>query len=264
MTASGNGVTGGNTTGITNGWMRCFHPVASAPARLVCFPHAGGSASSFHGLSAELADTVEVLVVQYPGRHDRLGDPVPTDLLELADHLVNPVLDYVDRPVGFFGHSMGATVAFEVARRLAAVDRDIHVLFASSRSAPSCPKPRTAPIEDGEILSELVLLNGIAADAINNDELLRLIMPALRADYRAVASYRYRPGPPLRCQVVVLLGRDDPLVTLDDVAGWSLHTSADTDLRVFDGGHFYLDGQRSAVASLVRQRLTQIRPPDAS
>ena len=118
-------------------WLRRFHPAADAPVRLVCFPHAGGSASFYFPGSAALADGCDVSALQYPGRQDRRHEPNVDDIGVLADRIA-PVLEPLfDRPVVFFGHSMGAVLAFEVARRLEARGHEPALLFASGRRAPS-------------------------------------------------------------------------------------------------------------------------------
>src|SRR5215203_6385281 len=102
-------------------WARCFHPAPDAPAQLVCFPHAGGSASFYFPVSAQLSPTAEVFALQYPGRQDRRKESSPDDLATLADQVYEALRPRLkDRPTTFFGHSMGATLAFEVARRLEA------------------------------------------------------------------------------------------------------------------------------------------------
>lgn len=105
----------------TGAWVRRFHPDGrDAAHRLICFPHAGGSASFYFPVSRALTPGVDVLAIQYPGRQDRRHEPCIDSIAALADALAEEVRPWCDRPVTFFGHSMGATLAFEVARRLEA------------------------------------------------------------------------------------------------------------------------------------------------
>jgi pyochelin biosynthesis protein PchC len=94
-------------------WLRCYRPVDDPAIRLVCFPHAGGAASAFLPFTRRLDADVEVLAVQYPGRQDRRGEPFVDSVNGLVDGLLPALLTRADRPLAFFGHSMGATVAFE-------------------------------------------------------------------------------------------------------------------------------------------------------
>src|SRR4051794_9909349 len=135
-------------------WLRRFHPAPQAAARLVCLPHAGGSASYYHPLSAALSPAVEAVAVQYPGRQDRRSEPLVDDLLVLADRLADALADEPG-PLALFGHSMGAVLAFEVARRLEREGREIAALFVSGRRAPTAHRDEWLHrVGDAELLDE--------------------------------------------------------------------------------------------------------------
>ncbi|EST36340.1 thioesterase II family protein [Streptomyces roseochromogenus] len=234
-------------------WIRRYHPRPDAAARLVCLPHAGGSATFYHPVSASLPASVDVLAVQYPGRQDRRNEPCADSIQELADHVTSVLLPWTDRPLLFFGHSMGATLGFEVARRL---ERDhgvvLHALFASARRAPSCPRDESVHLRDDDgLIAEMRNLSGTDSAILDDEELIRMALPAIRADYRAAETYRYEPGPNLRCPIVGLVGDDDPKVTVDEARAWSRHTDASFDLHVFQGGHFYLTSHQREVLDLL-------------
>lgn len=118
-------------------WVRRYHPAPEARHRLFCLPYAGGSASYFLPVARALSPHVDVLAVQYPGRQDRRHEPCVESVEELADLLVDIVKPWADRPLSLFGHSMGASVAFELALRLEALGIVPHSLFASGRRAPA-------------------------------------------------------------------------------------------------------------------------------
>ncbi|MEV0538159.1 alpha/beta fold hydrolase, partial [Kitasatospora sp. NPDC050463] len=124
-------------------WLRRFHPGPEGGPRLVCFPHAGGSAPYFHPVSRDLSPVLDVLAVQYPGRQERRHEPRITDIADLADALMAEIGPLADRPLAFFGHSMGAVVAFEVALRLRERGVTPVALFASGRRAPSAVREET-------------------------------------------------------------------------------------------------------------------------
>ncbi|MBQ0851996.1 thioesterase [Streptomyces sp. BH-SS-21] len=226
----------------TNAWVRRFRPAPDAGARLVCFPHAGGAASFYFPVARTLHPRVDVLAVQYPGRQERRSEKPFTDIGTLADlsfAALRPVL--TERPV-LFGHSMGAVVAFEVARRM---EREGGVppaaLVVSGRRAPSRHREESVHLRSDEgVIAELKLLNGTDNSLLDDEELLRMFLPALRADYRAVETYTYVPGPALGCPVTVFTGDRDPQVTMDEALAWREHTTGPFDLEVFEGGHFYL------------------------
>lgn len=239
-------------------WFRRFRTPGNASARLVCFPHAGGSASFYYPFARALAPDVEVLAVQYPGRQDRSREPGIDDVGVLADGVVAALLPLLDdRPMALFGHSMGATVGYEVARRLehgAGVRPEL--LFASGRRAPSRHRAESVHLKDDEGLADHIRqLGGTYGDLLSDPDLLRMILPAVRVDYRAIETYRHRPGPELNCPVVVLTGSDDPVVTVDEAVDWSRHTTRGHTLDVFPGGHFFLNDVRDEVVALVAGRM---------
>lgn len=118
-------------------WIRRFHPAGPASARLVCLPHAGGAASYYFSLSRALSPGVEVLAIQYPGRQERQLERRRETVAELADEITEVIRPLADQPLYLFGHSLGATVAFEVARRLEAADVKLAHMFVSARRAPA-------------------------------------------------------------------------------------------------------------------------------
>ena len=235
-------------------WIRRFHPAPAAKARLVCFPHAGGSASYFHPVSSALSPSVEVLAVQYPGRQDRRTDPLVDDLFVLADQLTE-ILGAEPGPLAFFGHSMGAIVAFELARRLEAAGRPPAVLIVSGSRAPSAPRSATAPADDEALIEELTSLGGTDASLLRDPELLKLFLPALRSDYRALAAYRRPEGGPLSCPIVAMVGDRDHQVPAAQVEAWAAETDAEFELRIYPGGHFYLAEQAAAVTAAIEEDL---------
>ncbi|MCR6487192.1 alpha/beta fold hydrolase [Amycolatopsis sp. OK19-0408] len=237
-------------------WIRRFHPAPSATARLVCFPHAGGSASYFHPVSAALSPAVEVLAVQYPGRQDRHTEPLVDDLFVLADGLAEVLAAETAGPVAFFGHSMGASLAFEVARRLEPRGTRLLGLFVSGRRAPTAARDeRTHEKDDEGLLAEVKRLSGTDAQVLENDELVRMVLPALRSDYKAAELYHYRPGADVSCPVVALIGDHDPKVTEAEARQWAAHTSGGFELKTYPGGHFYLNEHAAAVTRLIGERL---------
>ncbi|MER5483572.1 alpha/beta fold hydrolase [Streptomyces sp. NPDC002812] len=243
-------------------WIRSFRPCEDAGVRLLCFPHAGGAAGFYFPLAQALAPDVEVLAVQYPGRQDRLREPGVDDVRVLADGVVAALLPLLDdRPLALFGHSMGATVGYEVARRL---EHEAGVrpalLFASGRRAPSRNREEWAHLkDDAGLAEELRLLGGTGGALLADPDILRMVLPAVRVDYRAIETYRHRPGAELGCPIVVLTGADDPRVTLDEAADWRHHTHAGHTLDVFPGGHFYLNEVMEEIAGLIADRISALR-----
>ncbi|MER6030041.1 alpha/beta fold hydrolase [Streptomyces sp. NPDC001851] len=239
-------------------WFRRFGTAGAGARRLFCFPHAGGAASAYLRLSQALSPAVEVLSTQYPGRQDRRLEPGVEDLGVLADLLAEQVRrEAGGRPYAFFGHSMGAIVAYETARRLdrQAGSGPVH-LFVSGRRAPSTgPHRSDRLLGDAQLRAEIRRLGGTGSRVLDDPELMEMIMPVLRADYRALAGYAWEPGRPLDCPLTVLVGDADPVVTVEEAAAWRELSTAPTAVRVFTGGHFYLDDRTQDVAEVIVSRL---------
>lgn len=244
---------------LSENWLRVYRPAPAAAVRLVCFPHAGGSASFFFPMVQPLAPDVEVVAVQYPGRQDRRGEPNVGSIPELADQSFAALRRLADRPLALFGHSMGAVLAYEVALRM----RDAGLpgpvrLFASGRRAPSRYRDERVHLApDHRIIAELRLLSGTNASLLADPELLEMIMPAVRSDYRAIETYRHDPQRRLDRPITVLTGDDDPRVTMDEARAWAEHTTAPIDLHVLTGGHFFLVDRSDQVIALLRQQLSR-------
>ncbi|MFJ9891310.1 thioesterase II family protein [Streptomyces sp. NPDC091287] len=239
-------------------WIRRFHASAAdgaARVPLVCFPHAGGSASYFHTLSRLLSPTVEVLAVQYPGRQDRRAESAVDDVRELAAGVVAALEPWADRRPAYFGHSMGAIVAFEAARI-----SEPTVLFASGRRAPSTHRSEAFHLlDDDALIAETKRLSGVSAALLDDLEMRELVLPPLRADYRAIETYRPGRDAVVATPVEVLLGDRDPRVTEYEARAWEAHTTGEFACTVFrGGGHFYLSDRTDELAALITDRLARL------
>ncbi len=240
---------------VDSEWLRRFavpggDSATAGGTTLVCFPHAGGAASAYVPLARALAPEVAVLSVQYPGRQDRRHERPLDDIGELADALAAEVRRGPEGPYAFFGHSMGAVLAYETARRLREDGRTgpSH-LFLSGRRAPALdPSPHDRLLTDDDVMAAVRRLGGTTPAVLDDPELREMVMPALRADYRAVGSYGWRPGAPLSVPIGVFVGDSDPVVTVEQASAWRDFTTAPTTLEVFPGGHFYLDRHLPAIA----------------
>ncbi|MEV5878587.1 alpha/beta fold hydrolase [Streptomyces sp. NPDC052101] len=240
-------------------WFRNFRPAPDAPVRLICLPHAGGAASFYFPVAAALSPRVEVLAVQYPGRQDRRHEPAATDLETLAGQIAEALGPWTDRPYALFGHSMGAIVGFEAARRLEAEGRGPVELFVSGRRAPALDRAGDwQPGTDEEVVAEIRALNGTGSELLDDEETLRMILPALRADYGAVRRYRYRPGPALHCPVTAFTGDEDPRADIAEVRAWQQHTGSAFRMNVLPGGHFFLVDRQDDVLAAIEERLAGV------
>jgi surfactin synthase thioesterase subunit len=237
-------------------WIRRYRRVPGG-VPLFCFPHAGGAASYFHPWSASLAPGIEVLAVQYPGRENRTVERCVTNIADLADQIHAALGPSLPGTFAFFGHSMGAILAFEVARRIARDQgRGPAHLFVSGRPAP--PRRRNRNLHRAAnpvLIAELRSQGGTDPRILAHSEMLELILPVMRADYTASETYLFEPGPLLSCDITAMTGDRDDLHTIEEVAEWSACTTGAFNLRVYPGGHFYLDGCRARVLEVISSAL---------
>ncbi|HVF55642.1 MAG TPA: thioesterase domain-containing protein [Pyrinomonadaceae bacterium] len=217
---------------------------ASARIRLFCFPYAGGSAAIYRSWQSALQPGVEVCPVQLPGRGSRMREPSFTRIGPLLAAAAEALRPYMDMPFAFFGHSMGAIVSFELARLLR---REYGLmprhLFLSGRSAPQTPDADsvTYNLPDEEFVEELHNLGGTPKEVLEHPELLRLMMPVVRADFEVSQTYRYTSEPPLDCPFTVFGGLEDVDASRERLEAWREHTSGAFSLRMFPGNHFFLN-----------------------
>ncbi|NGO72894.1 thioesterase II family protein [Streptomyces boncukensis] len=245
------------TTNDTESWLRAYAPAPDAPIRLVCLPHAGGSASFWRPVATALSPKVDVVAVQYPGRQDRRHEPFVDDLHELARRVHDVLAALEDRPTALFGHSMGATLAFEVAQLMEPHRPAVH-LFVSGRRAPSVQRDESMHLRDDDaLLAEMRAMDGTDSALLQDEEIMRMALPVVRNDYRAAETYTWTPGEPLSCPVTALVGDDDPKAAVPEVEAWARHSSGPFAMEVVSGGHFALVDHSDRVLELVTGALEQ-------
>jgi surfactin synthase thioesterase subunit len=218
-------------------------------SRLVCLPYAGGNGTIYETWTKWLPPEVELWAPDLPAREQRMLE-APVEDMELLVAGLAGELRSDDRPTTLFGHSFGALVAFETARRLQQDARPVRCLAVSGMAAPRTLPDRPAPT-DAEILASL-RSHGVAPEEFfQQPDLLELVLPGLRADYRMALGYRYRRGPKLSAPVFALGGTHDPAVPAEGLAAWAEESEGDCRTRMWEGGHMYLLDQVEEVAGFV-------------
>lgn len=205
---------------------------------------------------------VELCAVQLPGRETRLRERPIHSLEAIVGEVLRHIVAYLDRPAVFFGHSMGALVAYEVARGLASSGAEgISALVVSGRRAPHLPDP-DPPIHglgDAEFVDRLQhRYGGIPEEVRRHADVMALLLPGLRADVTALERYAHEPGIVLSCPVLAFGGRDDARVPSSDLAAWEHVTSGPSAMRLFRGGHFFVQTESAAVVEVVSMTLASV------
>jgi medium-chain acyl-[acyl-carrier-protein] hydrolase len=234
------------------------YPRPEATLRLLCFPYAGAGASVFQHWPNQLPASVEVWAAQPPGREHRIGESPLRTVDALAEQAVAAGGPAFDEPYVLFGHSLGACVVYEIARRLRATSRpDPLHLIASGRRAPHLEsvldRPPMHTLSDEEFIERLRELDGTPAQVLADEQMMELLLPVLRADTEAAETYDVDEAslPEISCPVTALGGTDDTYIPREHVAGWAQTTSGSFDLEMLSGGHFFIDDRSEAVTDLV-------------
>ena len=238
-------------------------PFAGPPAtmRLFVFPHAGSGASSYHFLARAFKDDpIEVCLIQYPGREIRLKEAPCDDMEAMVSSLDCDLRSLLaESAFAFLGHSMGSLVAYEWTRRLVESGGPFpQRLFLSGRQAPQCPVPNL-PVESmsDEAFIDAVgrRYNAIPAELISNFEILSLVLPSLRADFKLMARHQDRPREPLNIGFTLVNGADDPWVDKESIEAWQVQSLLPIERHWLPGGHFYLSDAMPTVRQLILQTL---------
>lgn len=243
-------------------WLRRFSGLLSPGFRLLCLPHAGGSASFFRDWRKHLEPDVELLAVQYPGREERYGEAPAASLEAMAACIAEACAGLDERPLALFGHSMGAAVAYEVALALQGRGRAPLHLFVSAHPPPHRQRGGSLHRQaDAALLADVRRQSDGLPWALDEPAVRELFLPALRADYRLIERYRRERVEPLDCPVSLLLGEDDDEVNDDEALAWAAASRCGLDVRHFAGGHFYLRAQRRVVLEHLGGWLASYREP---
>ena len=244
-----------------NSWVSCPRPSPNPALRLFCFPYSGAAAAIYYPWADTLPPTIEVCPVQLPGHGTRLSETLITRLAPLVDATAAALEPYFDRPFAFFGHSMGALLSFELARRLRhAGQSGPRALFVSGHGAPQLrdPNPPLHQLPEPEFIEKLRELNGTPEDVLHHVELLQLLTPILRADFAVCETYVYPQEPPLNCPLSAYGGLGDAYVSREELQAWHAQTTGAFNIRMFPGDHFYLNTARPYLLQALARELDQI------
>jgi surfactin synthase thioesterase subunit len=223
---------------------------------LYIFPHAGGSAQYYVPFANAFSSEIKRIAVQYPGQRGTHDLASFTSIQDLADGVCQKLSPPAsDGDIAFFGHSMGALLAFEVARRFEAAGRPIAALFVSAAAAPGRIGYEYIPESDRGLLKAVSEMTGANPEFLENDEFAAKILPTLRG-LRAIANYECPADATVSCPIYAFVGDDDDVATYERVVPWSQRTTSEFTARVFPGHHFYLNDHLPELVSDIEGKIS--------
>ena len=250
------------TRSTPNPWLFIPKPQPTATLRLICFPYAGGSAQIFYPWINLLPDWVELVAVQLPGRSTRMSEPALMDTAAIMQALLPQISPILNQPYVLFGHSLGATLAFEMMRycRLHHL-RQPALFMPAGRRAPHITdlSPPTWQLPDAQFIEKLRVLNGTPQSVLEHEELMQLVLPVLQADLAVAEQHQYQPQSKLTVPFYVLGGeQDEANHTEQAMQAWQQHTSADFKSALLSGDHFFIHSQEKQLLDLVNAALLHV------
>ncbi|MCA1694960.1 MAG: thioesterase [Actinobacteria bacterium] len=233
----------------------------AAKHRLFCLPHAGAGVGAYAGWASLLPPEVEVVVIQLPGREDRINEPAFTEAAALVRSVVQVLRPYLHLPFSFFGHSGGALLGFELTRALSSrYHREPAHLFVSGQAAPDLVdrSPMLHTLPDSKFIEAVYGFGGTARAVVDDPQLMNLVLPALRTDFAVWEQYQFEPGPLLTAPITAFGGDRDERAPVAALEAWRHHTDGEFAVRMFEGNHFFLQDQRTEVARAVGVALQSV------
>jgi len=225
---------------------------------MFCFPYAGGGAAIFRSWATHLAVEADLTAVELPGRGGRIKEPAFRSMAVLVQQIADAIAPHTTSEFAFFGHSMGAMIAFELSRELRrrGLPGPRH-LFVSGREAPQLPDtdPFTFNLPEPEFIKELHRLNGTPKEVLEHEELMKLVIPLLRADFELIQTYKYHNESPLPAPISAYGGLEDHEVSRDRLMPWKDQTESAFSLHMLPGDHFFLRSAQSDLLGLISGEL---------
>ena len=229
--------------------------------RLVCFPYAGAGAAAFRGWGAAAPPQLEVFAVQPPGREDAASAPPFETWRAYIDASVDALGRLPPGPIAIYGHSLGALAALDVAAAAAHADVDIVGVFVAARPWPGRPDPSAPSLDDADSLPDDALAARLAdvygdqPPGLAHADVRAVAAPVLRADMRLLRAYAYDSPARLTAPLTVYAGAGDPVTSAANLDDWRAETLSGFRIRIFDGGHFFLNDRRNEILSDIASQL---------
>ncbi len=227
---------------------------------LFCFPFAGAGASYFNSWASQFRDSkIQLCGIQYPGRESRMKEPLVSDISILVSELSNSISKLsAGVPFGFYGHSMGASIAYEIANHLDENQQpQPEFLCLSGRNPPHHPRQSNnlCHLSDREFIREIEKLGNLPKQIVDAPELINFLLPIMRNDALLLENYKPAPGRTVKCPLYIYGGDDDPCAGSHTLAEWEPYTTMDFNLKIFQGNHFFINQHKSEICASLKNRM---------
>ena len=235
-------------------WFQFLPKRKNAKIRLFCFPYGGGSANVFRGWDKKISDDIEVVALKLPGRGSRIKEQSIVDWTALLDNLEASFLNYTDKPFVFFGHSLGACIAFDLTKRLQTKNLPLpEYLFLSACHCPHIPafKSSVHNLPQTEFFEHVFQMNGTPAEILSDERLMASLEPALRADMLLAELWYGTAAEKVSMPIIACCGLSDRIATPTDMECWEEYTTAEFSLYLFQGDHFFLHANQTSLLNLI-------------
>jgi len=244
---------------MSNPWLINVAPNPQAKCRLFCFHYAGGGASVFRRWANKLPDSIELFAIQMPGREERFAEPPVENLVTMTAESVNAIRSYLNKPFALFGHSLGGRVAYEVAYALLGDGLSPQHLIISATRAPEFPRETNIyQLPDKQFIEAISKNNGIPDVILQDDDMMQLLLPRIRADYRVIGTMPVldpNQQIKLNCPIATLGGQNDSLVNAKHLAAWRYYTNKPFSEFQLSGDHFFINSKQHDVLEVIKNIL---------
>ena len=209
---------------------------------LICLPFAGASIYSYRNITKYIADSINIIPVELPGRGQRISEPLLSDIHKIVDDAFLQIKAHINIPYAIYGHSLGTLLGFLLVKRILNenLQQPLH-LFFSGRGGPSVQDKdkHIHALPKKEFIKKLQEYEGSPQEILNDESIMEFFEPVLRADFKAVSNYPYNEDTPFNIPITVMIGTTEN-TTYKEAMKWQDETSKEISLRQFPGGHFFI------------------------
>lgn len=237
-------------------------PIASTEKnslRLFCIPYAGGGASVFRKWKEFLAPNIELFAIQLPGRESRYSEPPIQDIDFLVKEIANSIMNLGSGPFAIYGHSLGASLAFELTLELEKNGFYPKYLFVSGRQSPGLVSLRSpiGHLPDDQFLNELAQYKSTPPEILQNHEFIKMLLPMLKADFSIAERYSHQPNKKVLADLIAIGSNKDIWLLPNSLEGWNNYTTGRFSTKWFDGGHLYLNENTQLLVEFLMSKFNQ-------